>query len=265
MFVAVDWSGAADERSARDRTWVACACRGGLRSLENGRTREEVVDWLVRLVGTERRSVIGLDFSFSFPAWFVEELGCAEVSQLWRVVADRGEQWLGECKPPFWGRRGAPRPVDQEHFRWTELRCPAVGGVRPKSTFQVGGAGSVGTSSIRGMPHLLRLRDAGCRIWPFDPPGLPMVVEIYPRLLTGAVRKSQAAERSRHPCTRSLPLGARGRAESSEDAFDAAVSAMTMASHGPVFASMAVPADPAAATEGAIWVPGDGSLTGALR
>ena len=38
--------------------------------------------------------------------------------------------------------------------------------VRPKSTFQIGGAGAVGTGSLRGMPHLLTLREAGCAVWP---------------------------------------------------------------------------------------------------
>ena len=55
--------------------------------------------------------------------------------------------------------------------------------------FQIGGAGAVGTGSIRGMPHLLTLADSGFTIWPFVSGGLPTVVEIYPRALTGPVNK----------------------------------------------------------------------------
>jgi hypothetical protein len=49
--------------------------------------------------------------------------------------------------------------------------------------FQIGGAGAVGTDSVRGTPHLLTLAKAGFSIWPFDPPHHLMVIEIYPRAL----------------------------------------------------------------------------------
>src|SRR5205085_2351508 len=58
-----------------------------------------------------------------------------------------------------------------------ELEC----GGRPKSVFQLVGAGQVGTGSLRGIPFLPRLRERFA-IWPFDEPRLPLVVEVYPRL-----------------------------------------------------------------------------------
>src|SRR5207249_2347049 len=100
-----------------------------------------------------------------------------------------------------------------------------------KSVFQIAGAGAVGTGSLRGMPALLDLRAAGFAIWPFDPPRLPMAVEIYPRWLTGRVNKSSPIARALYLATR---FGEENRAllrtaASSEDAFDAAVSALRMA------------------------------------
>ena len=48
----------------------------------------------------------------------------------------------------------------------------------------------MGTGSIRGMPMLARLHHAGFHLWPFQAAELPLALEIYPRLFTGAVVKS---------------------------------------------------------------------------
>jgi hypothetical protein len=132
-----------------------------------------------------------------------------------------------------------------------------VAGVAPKSVFQVGGAGSVGTGSLRGMPVLDRLFRAGACVWPFQAGGWPLVVEIYPRLLTGAVVKSNAAAREAF-LQRTCPLLDAQHAQAataSEDAFDAAVSALVMA--GTRSDLMALPPEPDARVrvEGRIWHP----------
>ena len=48
------------------------------------------------------------------------------------------------------------------------------------------------------MAGLLRLREAGFGIWPYDAPSVkkPLVVEIYTRLMTGAVKKSSEVART---------------------------------------------------------------------
>jgi hypothetical protein len=102
-------------------------------------------------------------------------------------------------------------------------------GARPKSVFQLVGAGQVGPGSIRGMPMLRRLRARGFAVWPFDPFSMPLVVEIYPRVFTGKVVKSDSLAREHH-------LSRLGRAQArvaraaaaSEHAFDAACSALGM-------------------------------------
>ena len=103
-----------------------------------------------------------------------------------------------ECNPPFWGRAGRKKPDLPEHFRVTESAIAAVGGILPKSTFQVGGAGSVGSGSIRAFAVLAQLRDAGFAIWPFDEARRPMVVEVWPRACTGPVVKSDWTARGRY-------------------------------------------------------------------
>ncbi|MBA2262515.1 MAG: hypothetical protein H0W03_07595 [Solirubrobacterales bacterium] len=129
---------------------------------------------------------------------------------------------------------------------------------QPKSVFQIGGAGAVGTGSLRGMEHLATLAEADCSIWPFDPPGWPRVVEIYPRLLTGKVHKSRHRERLGHleEHFAALPEPWRERAAGSEDAFDAAVSALRMANGTDALVCLErADEDSPELLEGEIWIP----------
>lgn len=252
--IAVDWSGEAG--GGRDTIWIAEVVDGVLETLEKGRSRSEVVDRLIQIASTDPNIVVGLDFAFAFPSWFVRELGATDARQLWRMVADQGESWLRECRAPFWGRPGITKPNLAEHFRRTDIETGRRSGGQAKSVFQIGGAGAVGTGSIRGMPELLRLHQAGFSIWPFDPPARPLVVEIYPRLLTGPVVKSDPHARAQYVSKLSMriPVGLRDRAASTEDAFDAAVSAVIMAQHSSELATLPA-ANNAEAMEGAIWAP----------
>lgn len=254
-FVAVDWSGARDHAEAA--IWLAEVREGRPVRLENGRRREEVTDELLRIAERDPEVVVGLDFAFGFPAWFSQSLGAARGPELWAIVAREGERWLSTCPNPFWGRPGRRRPELEAHFRKSELGVSSVGGITPKSVFQIGGAGAVGTGSLRGMPELLRLREAGFSIWPFDPPDRPVALEIYPRLLTGPVVKSDPTARAawvdRH--YPELPERMRDVMTASEDAFDAAASAMSMWSCRDRLATLRIVDDPVVRLEGAIWEP----------
>ena len=253
---AVDWSGR--RTGERRYLWTAEAAAGELVSLACGRTRQELAADLVARVGEEPGLVVGFDFSFSLPAWFLDQRGCTGAPELWELAARDGEDWLRACAFPFWGRPGKPRPELPQHLRATEAGIAAIGGVRPKSTFQIGGAGSVGTGSLRGFPVLARLRDAGFAVWPMDAPARPPVaVEIYPRLLTGAVVKSDLHARRAHlddhhpgiaPGLRELAIG-------SEDAFDAAVSALVMSVHEDDLRALPAVDDPVVRREGWVWSP----------
>lgn len=252
--IAVDWSGAATDAG---KIWLAEAADGALLRLQKMASRDAAAALLIDEVGRDPRFVVGLDFAFSMPAWFVERCAAATAYEFWRIVGDRGERWLAECAPPFWGRKGTRKPAGIELFRRTEREVGGVAGIRPKSVFQIAGAGAVGTGSIRGMPVLRRLHDAGFSIWPFDAPGWPRVVEIYPRIFTGPVRKTDPdARRELLHGYDALTPEHRAAAEGSEDAFDAAVSAIEMSRHGGELAALPQARDEIERIEGAIWIPG---------
>jgi hypothetical protein len=289
--VGVDWSG--DQGPGQRRkiwagVWTAAS---GRVELESGRTRVELMEWLVELARETPRMVVGFDFTFGFPAWFMEELGIGSAPEFWQMVAEgQGEKWLHkDCADGrFWGRVGSARhgkkPAEfcGEHahrmLRRAEtvlkvraemtdpLAVARIAGIAPKSVFQIGGAGAVGTASLRGMPGLLMLRAAGFRIWPFDAPSSkkPMVVEIYTRLMTGAVIKSSevartaylAKKRKENALYAGLSRRVLVKARGSEDAFDALVTALVMTEHRAEFARLRRTEDEVFRMEGQTWVPG---------
>ncbi|MGC8549942.1 MAG: hypothetical protein ACP5M4_09600 [Acidobacteriaceae bacterium] len=268
--VAVDWSGARAESGQRKHIWVADVWleggKGAL-TLESGRTREEVAKWLAREAEKTPGMVVGLDFLFSYPAWFVrEKCGSGTVEEFWERVAAEGEGWLRGGNQWLWGRPGVKRPVElraELGFRRTDVA--GIEGIvknRPKSPLQIGGAGAVGTGSLRGIPVLRDLRRAGFCVWPFEAGELPVVVEIYPRVFTGDVTKSD--ERARRRELEKLRQGAygawltqevMGAATGSEDAFDALLAGLGMWEHRAEFAGLRRAEDAVERLEGRIWVP----------
>ena len=255
--IAVDWSGA--KSGARSKIWLAEVCAGRLTRLESGRDRRETVEHLIAEAARDPDMVVGLDFAFSFPRWFAaEKRGAESIEELWDLVAEEGEGWLDNCPPPFFGKSRSRKPKRRELFRCTEKRADKQKDVNPKSVFQIGGGGQVGTGSIRGMPHLADLHKAGFSIWPFHEACTPLVIEIYPRLLTDEVIKSSFAARQEYLATKCFPeidSALACKAGSSEDAFDAAVSAVVMSRHMDEIVALTQSHDVVELIEGAIWWP----------
>lgn len=254
--IAVDWSGAI--KGARKKIHLAEVQGNTLCRIENGRNRQELIDHLIDLAATDARLALGLDFAFSFPSWFLDDRGYRSAPELWQACSAEGEGWLQACEPPFWGRPNRPCPRDLPTLlRRSEASIGAIAGIRPKSAFQVGGAGAVGTGSIRGMALLPRLAAAGFSIWPFSSSQLPLIIEIYPRVLTGAVNKSSRTDREDYmrrlyPVVTGTILN---QAVANEDAFDAAVSALVMAAHVEAFKNLDSGDDATERLEGRIWQP----------
>jgi hypothetical protein len=293
--VAIDWSGRVDAAGQRRHIfagiWTQLGRNRPTVQLENGRTREEIADWLIELARETPRMIVGFDFCFSFPAWFVrDEHQSPDAPAFWQRVVSQGhvERWLerGGSDKRFWGKphkrpaefSGANlhrmlRATDIDHKIIAHIpeaeRQALVKGITPKSVFQIGGSGSVGTASLRGFPTLLRLREAGFRIWPYDKPLLgsknphPLVVEMYTRLNTGAVHKSNASARAAYllrkrredPAYAALSRSVLAKARAGEDAFDALVSTMVMAERRASFATLEKPRDPLHLIEGWTWAP----------
>ena len=297
--VAVDWSGRIDAAGQRRHIWAGvwtATAKGGKVTLEAGRTREELIEWLIVLAKETPRMVVGIDCCFSYPSWFLEEHGCATVFDLWRLVAaGHGERWLArECldglrDERFWGKPHKRPPQFcgeglHRSMRLTDMdnkitprlaggdaeRAAKMLGITPKSPFQIGGSGSVGTGSLRAMPGLVRLREAGFRVWPFEDSAMgaeeaaPLVVEMYTRLLTGPVAKSNPvarktyldARREAEPEYARLSGEVREKALGSEDAFDALVCAMEMTRWRAEFPGLRATEDPVLRLEGITWRPG---------
>jgi hypothetical protein len=227
--IGVDWSGAKGER-AHPGIWIS-AQRGDTLVVDRGGwSRTEAVDFIRAQAPPV---VAGFDFSFGIPAWFARELGCRTIEDVWAAAARDGEQWLAPT-PPFWRTRCELAP--ERRFRRCEERLHALG-FRPKSVFQLVGNGQVGAGSVRGMPHLVRLRDAGFTIWPFDDASDRLAVEIYPTLLRRRFPEHDASDAPR------------------TDARDARASARVMQTRADELTSLAATPDPIARIEGGVWLP----------
>ncbi len=200
--VGVDWSGASTRSAQRRSIWIAVVRGGRLAELESGMDRDEARARLVELARAVPATAIGMDFAFSFPRWYMRERGWehARAAWDWAESEERGERartppgrdptpgWTRRMPEPFWGPhiRSMPTGVERSrHFRRTEL-ASARPGATPQSPFKLTGAGAVGSQSLRGMAQLAQME--GVHVWPFDDPGWPLVVEVFPRLFVRELR-----------------------------------------------------------------------------
>jgi hypothetical protein len=228
--VAVDWSGA--KRTSKGigpkGIWIAAVHDGALVESRPARSREDAVEY----VQSCRGSVLaGFDFSFGLPEWFAREQGCTGIDEVWALAERDGESWLAPIPvAPFWRTRCDVPP--HQRLRDCESRNPPA-----KSVFQLTGAGQVGPGSVRGMPHLGRLRAAGFAVWPFDDAGARTVIEIYPTML-----RKIAADVDIGPWT-------------SDDERDAVVSAHALWRGREAAAALVAAADPRVRLEGDLWTP----------
>ena len=231
--VAVDWSGR--RQGERRAIWCAEADDGTLMRLEDGRTRDEVADHLLALAADDPDLVVGPRLLVLVArvvpprrAATARSTSCGRPPPSTATTGCRARRAtvLGPPGSPPSRAAGAP-PRHRGRGR-------PVGGIRPKSTFQVSGAGSVGAGSIRGFPVLARLRAAGFAVWPFDAADPPVVVEVWPRTFTGPVVKTSADARARHLDALDAdpaPTSSAPALVASDDAFDAAVAAVVMTRH----------------------------------
>ncbi len=85
--IAIDWSGA--KSGARRKIWLAEARVGRDGSepeivrLECGRSRREIERHLLEEAEREPELIVGLDFAFSLPAWFLREHELTTARELW--------------------------------------------------------------------------------------------------------------------------------------------------------------------------------------
>jgi len=223
-FVVVDWSANSTPKRGRDSIWIAVYHNGGI-ELSNPSTRSEASDLLSDLVrcGTSTRTLIGVDFSLGYPAGTSAALGIT--GPPWRAMVDHLTELVVESDrnannrfavaaqlnarmtgspSPFWGcpplaatatltstkpRAGSP----VADWRQVELSLMALGH-RPFSSWQLLGAGAVGSQSLVGIPTIERLRrrfEGRVQVWPLSTGlqaprvavGDVVVAEVWPSML----------------------------------------------------------------------------------
>jgi precorrin-8X/cobalt-precorrin-8 methylmutase len=224
-FVVVDWSANSAPKSGRDSIWIAEHDRNGDVAVTNLATRAAAQAFLVERLGSDPTSstLLGVDFSLGYPAGTAAALGLTgeRWSAMWDLLAEHIDDddrnannrfdiaaelnrritggaapfWgcppakvtptLSATKPRSWGEPGEWRAVEDR------LRA---NGRRPFSSWQLLGAGAVGSQSLLGIPMIARLRERlgdRIRIWPFDTgfehpvldDGAIVVAEVWPSLL----------------------------------------------------------------------------------
>lgn len=193
--LAIDWSGA--KKATHQNIWWALVEDGTVTELDQAADRECAYRKILKLKDQDPRLIVGLDFAFSLPEWFVQEHGGSAI-ELWGRAAEKGEDWLKDWKENKDPYPGKPR------FRRTEDDCRRRPGITPKSVFALGVPGQVGYGTIRGLPKLAELHEAKFNIWPFDPPAYPLVIEIYPSCLyprpgTGRSKRSDRLRIAKDP------------------------------------------------------------------
>ncbi len=224
-FVVVDWSASSTPKLGRDSVWIGVYDRLGDVSTTNLATRDAATAFLVDVIESDpsSRTLIGVDFSLGYPAGTAGALGVAGTpwSAMWALLAGQLDddsrnannrfavaaalnQRLTGRAAPFWGcppsaacaylARTKPRgPNALAEFRTTEIVLRSQGR-RPFSSWQLLGAGAVGSQSMLGIGRLHDLRrrfDCRLEVWPFTTGlGAPtvgdggiVVAEIWPSML----------------------------------------------------------------------------------
>ncbi len=272
--IGVEWSGSAKERDAAKSIWTAVVRDGALVSLTTGRGRRATAEFVIDQASDGGELVVGMDFAFSAPYWYLQDQGLEDAPALWDIMdgterkEGRESQWIRALPPPFWGPHVRLKPElndGQTWFRKTEDETRQYTRVNPKSVFQLTGAGSVGGQSMRGMPILKFLRENGFAIWPMDAPANQMVVEVYPRALLQWLRpgtEGVAGAEARAAFLTDAPSAfwrddpdVRSLLHHEGSAFDAAVSAWALWVGRDALATLPDAADTPFRQEGRIWLP----------
>ena len=225
----LDWSAAKGSRLGKDSIWLG-VCDGRTVHARNFPNRTAAQAELASFVGTAlkkgQRLLIGADFAFGFPAGFASVLtGQARALAVWDWLSARVTEGAGHTSNyravaaemnagfpgfgPFWGNGersetpGLPRlkpslPAGLAAHRHSEILA-RESGARPKSVWQLAGAGAVGAQVLTGLPVLNALRVAHpgqVAVWPFEPPDAQIVMaEVYPSVLHPLVRVELAKGR----------------------------------------------------------------------
>ncbi len=148
-------------------------------------TRKEIAHWICDLLRAEAPVIVGLDHGFSFPLTYMKRHG---ITGWDRFLDDFQAHWPTDQDA---GAVESLRPGNKRTGKPTEFRLTEKWTASTQSVFKLDGAGTVGKSTLCGIPWLRFIRrhtDERSRphFWPFDgfsvPPGRSVVAEIFPSI-----------------------------------------------------------------------------------
>jgi precorrin-8X/cobalt-precorrin-8 methylmutase len=201
-YLVVDWSAAKVPRRGKDSIWLH-ELRPGCEHSSNPATREQAMaalrERLLDNVAAGRRTLLGCDFAFGYPAGTAAKLGLAGTPwrALWdelaglitdapdnhnnrfRVAAQLNQRY-SNSNYPFWGcfeadvsahldsRKQRPPGLALAEHRACEQAASGA-----QSVWKLAYTGSVGSQALMGIPrlHALRFDPQLCqhtRVWPFE-------------------------------------------------------------------------------------------------
>ena len=232
QIVVIDWSANSSPKRCIDSIWFAIQ-DGGSANTVNVPTRSAAEVLLHDLLDAHprRRTLVGVDFSLGYPAGTANALGLSgrRWSEMWSLIECRivdgdrnennrfevAERMNGEmtgAAGPFWGCPPAAaqpnltttKPIsDGSLAQWRVVeQVLRSEGRRPFSSWQLFGAGCVGSQSLLGIPMICRLAQRyGGRfdVWPFttglEAPvvesGSVVVAEVWPSLRSSSTAKGR--------------------------------------------------------------------------
>ncbi|MEM6888384.1 MAG: gephyrin-like molybdotransferase Glp [Pseudomonadota bacterium] len=221
--IVVDWSSSSSlspKSPSKDAIWIGRARRGRDVDALYCRGRKEAEAKIKQLIEQEqaagRRTLIGFDFPFGYPAGFARCLtGSNDPLVLWDWFADRitdteanennrfdvAEEINAhfEGPGPLWGKSHKDRwpgvPYQKTGIAYdviAERRVCDIAAKAASSCFQLAFHPTVGSQILMGLPMLSRLRRMqNVSVWPFEPvtDAQTVLVEVWPGLIEQAVRE----------------------------------------------------------------------------
>ena len=197
-FIAVDWSG---DKSKFQKGISVAQCSMGrhapkiIKPKDRYWSRSTLIKWLLKET-TEKKSLIGFDFSFSYPFYdcfsYFPGIKDSPISpyKLWEKIDNinnksanfyGGGIWSKEPYSNYYNSPNLKGRLYKSRRRFTEIE--AKNKIHsPSPTFNCVGPGAVGTGSLAGMRVLNFLKNK-INIWPFDNIILQkksVAVEIFP-------------------------------------------------------------------------------------